>query len=122
MEQETKMQYSEFSKERIIENWPYGSKRVQCNFSVEHKDNKERAVRVTKKPSGIGWNKPKKMTYAREVLFATGDDDKTYVLSLTDNYAISIMQSNMKYQHEYIHSDDARFDDIVAKFGVTHAN
>jgi len=109
------LQYSNPRKKVVIKDWPYGrGLRVKCTFTVETAKGKERAVRVTQKPTG-GDNAPKRLTYARKVLFVDGDDGKTYIMNQTGN-AISIMQSNMKYSQEYISSDDSRFDDLNKMF------
>lgn len=109
------LSYSNPRKEVIIDNWPYGNKRVQCQFMVEESKGKQRAVRITENPKG-GWNKPKKLTYARKVLFVDGSDDKTYILNQV-GHAISVMQSNMKYSQEYIGPDDSRFETLNEMFG-----
>lgn len=109
------MEYSNAVKELTIDNWPYGRKQVQCIFTIEAVKGKERAVRVTQNPKG-GWNKPKKLTYAHKVRIVTGDDDKTYLMNLTAHGAISVMQSNMKYQQEYICDDDSRYKELLSFF------
>lgn len=109
------MNYSKAVKNLTIDNWPYGRKQVQAVFSVEQNKGKERAVRVTQNPKG-GWNKPKKMTYASKVLFVTGEDEKTYILQLTESGFISVMQSNFKYQQEAIFNNDPRFNKLLVMF------
>ena len=109
------MNYSNLVTQLSIKDWPYGSKRVQCDFTVEQNKGKERAVRVTENPRG-GVNKPKKLTYVHKVRFATGDDGRTYILNLTEYGAIGVMQSNMKYQEEYFSEDDSRYADLIDQF------
>lgn len=115
------MNYSNPTQALIIHDWPYGRNRVKCVFSVETVKGKQRAVRVTDNPKG-GTNKPKKLTYADRVCFATGDDGKNYVMQLTSYGSIRVMQSNMKYQQEYFSSGDPRYNDIIKFFDeVNHA-
>lgn len=111
------MNYSNPVTDLTVNDWPYGRNRVTAIFSVEDNNGKQRAVRVTQNPKG-GWNKPKKMTYAKQVLFVTGEDDKTYILELTEYGFISVMQSNFKYQQEAIHDNDPRYADLVKFFEV----
>ncbi len=111
------MEYTNPRKEASIDNWPYGNKRVNCKFIVEYKGGKERAVRITTKPTG-GENKPKKLTYANRVLIVDGDDSKTYILQ-DNGFAIGVMQSNMKHQEEYIIASDARYDKLEEMFETT---
>jgi len=111
------LNYTNQRKEVLVDNWPYGNKRVQCQFSIEESKGKQRAVRITENPKG-GWNKPKKLTYARKVLFVDGDDGKTYILNQVGN-AISVMQSNMKYSQEYIGPEDDRYENLNSMFGVS---
>jgi len=108
------MVYTDFSKEKHFDDWPYGSKRVKCSFMVEQNKGKERAVRLTENPKG-GMNKPKKMTYSSKVLFATGDDGKIYIIQDV-GWAFCIIQSNMKYQHEYVNTDDPRYEILFKEF------
>ena len=110
------MNYSNAVTDLTINDWPYGRKQVQAIFSVEQNKGKERAVRITQNPKG-GWNKPKKMTYAKKILFVTGEDNKTYILELSEFGSISVMQSNFKFQQEVIYKDDARFNDLLTMFG-----
>lgn len=106
--------YSNPRKEVIVEDWPYGNKRVKCHFSVEESKGKQRAVRITENPKG-GWNKPKKLTYARKVLFVDGSDGKTYILQQV-GWALSVMQSNMKYSQESIDVKDDRYQALADMF------
>ncbi len=111
------MEYTNPRKEVTFNDWPYGNKRVMCSFYVEYKGGKERAVRVTQNPKG-GHNKPKKLTYASRVLIVDGDDSKTYILQ-DNGFAIGVMQSNMKFQEEYIIASDARYDKLSEMFETT---
>lgn len=108
-------QYTNPRKEVVIKDWPYGNKRVKCKFYIEKSKGKERACRVTIKPGTDTWNKPKKLTYARKVLFVVGDDGRTYIMQQV-GFALSIMQSNMKYSEEYITGDDPRWFDLIKMF------
>lgn len=94
-----------------IPNWPHGRQRVLATFTVEDSpDGKsQRAVRVT-----IG--KPVKLTYAKRVLFADGDDGRTYIINLTHSGFISVMRGDMKYQHETLFPDNPRFAEVRAFF------
>lgn len=110
------LNYTNPRKSVAIGDWPYGNKRVECNFYIEESKGKQRACRVTANPNTGKNNKPKKLTYARKVLFVDGSDDKTYIMNQVGN-AISVMQSNMKYSQEYIAPDDARFETLNKMFG-----
>ncbi len=107
--------YTNPRKEVVIKDWPYGNKRVKCKFYIEDSKGKQRACRKTVKPGTDTWNKPKKLTYARKVLFVDGDNGKTYVLQQV-GFALSVMQSNMKLSEEYIDDRDERFEKLNAMF------
>lgn len=109
------LQYSNLRREITIQDWPYGNKRVKCHFYVETKGKKERAMRATVNPKTGNWNKPRKLTYASKVLFADGNDGKTYILQSV-GWAISVMQSNMKLQEEYINVKDVRYQALADVF------
>ena len=100
----------------LIDDWPYGNKRVKCMFEVEENKGKERAVRTTENPKTGSWNKPKKLTYAQKVLFVDGSDGRTYIMQSV-GWAISVMQSNMKLSQEYIDDKDDRFETLNKMFG-----
>ena len=101
--------YSNPRMSAVIENWPHGQQRVTANFEIETDKRGERAVRVT---TGA----PKKLTYARKARIVDGDDAKTYIAELSFYSHVTIMQSNMKFQHEVIHSSDARYPEMLALF------
>jgi len=110
------MEYSNPRKEVVVNDWPYSrALRTKCTFTVEKGKGKERAVRVTVNPKTGRENPPKRLTYARKVLFVDGDNGRTYVLNLTGN-AISVMQGNMRFSEEYIGPDDSRFETLLAMF------
>jgi hypothetical protein len=103
-------EYSNPRMEATIENWPHGSKRVTAKFTVEtHPKKGQRAVRVT---TGA----PKRLTYAVAVRIVDGDDGRTYIAELTMYGFVSIMRGDMKYQHETIHPEDARYPTVKALF------
>jgi len=110
------LNYTNPRKEVVIKDWPYGNKRVKCKFYIEDSKGKQRACRATINPDTNDWNRPKKLTYARKVLFVIGSDDKTYIMNQV-GFSISIIQSNMKLSQEYICSDDGRFETLNAMFG-----
>jgi hypothetical protein len=92
-----------------LRQWPtWGSKRVEARFYVErHATRGDRAVRVT---TGA----PKKLTYAWAVRIVDGDDGKTYILEYSAPYRhVTVMQSNMKYQHEVIHDSNPRYEALL---------
>lgn len=110
------LNYTNPRKEVIIHDWPYGrGLKTRCHFYIEEAKGKQRACRVTQKPNtGIN-NAPKKLTYARKVLFVNGSDGKTYIMQSV-GWAIIIMQSNMKYDEERISKDDPRFELLEQMF------
>lgn len=91
-----------------IPDWPNGrTQRVTALFTIEQSGKGERAVRVT---TGA----PKKLTYASKVRIVDGDDGRTYIAELTTYGHISIMQGDMKFQHEVIHDSNPRYREIFA--------
>lgn len=109
------MKYTNPRKNLLIKDWPYGSKKTDCMFEVEETKGKQRAVKTTRNPKTGRWNKPKKLTYAQKVLFVDGSDGKTYIMQSV-GWAISVMQSNMKLQQEYINVQDDRYIELAAMF------
>jgi hypothetical protein len=104
--------YSNPRLQATIENWPSGSKRVTAHFSIEQKPGKgERAVRVTT-------GNPKTLTFAKLARIVDGSDGKTYIAELTTFGHISIMQSNMQFQHETIFERDPRYAAIFELFAM----
>ncbi len=94
----------------LIEGWPFGRRRCRAKFWVEGKPGRERVVRVTENKTRTGWNKPKKLTYARRCAIVDGDDGKTYLLCETQLYqSIGVMQGDMKFSAGYINNHDDRF-------------
>jgi hypothetical protein len=100
-------------------NWPYGALRTTATFSVEKTPGRgERAVRVTIDPKTGRPTAPKKLTYARKVRIVDGDDGKTYLIEKTLYGFVSVMRSDMKFQHETLHEDNERFAAVDALFAV----
>jgi len=110
------MQYSNPRKEVVVKDWPYSRQlKTTCHFYIEDGKGKQRACRTTVNPKTGKTNAPKKLTYARKVLFVDGDDGKTYILQAV-GWGIKVMQSNMRYQEEVISEDDSRFDGLNQMF------
>lgn len=101
--------YSNPRLRAVIDNWPNGSKRVTAVFAIERNGKGERAIRTT---TGA----PKALTYARRARIVDGDDGLTYIANLTMYGHVSIMRGDMKYQHETIFEDDARYPSARALF------
>ena len=102
--------YSNPRMSATIENWPHGKQRVTANFEIECVPGKgERAVRVT---TGA----PKKLTYARKMRIVDGDDGRTYIAELTMYHHIVIMRGDMKFSHETVFENDARYPELLALF------
>ena len=100
-------------------NWPYGPHRTTATFSIEATPGRgERAVRVTIDPKTGRPTAPKKLTYARKVRIVDGDDGKTYLIEKTMYGFVSVMRSDMKFQHESIFEKDERFAAVDALFAV----
>ena len=101
-------------------DWPYGPKRVKAIFEIEQGKKGERAVRITENPKTGGFNKPKKLTFSIQQRIVDGSDGKTYIAVLGDHDAITIMNSDLKYQFEYISdcSDSDRFNELTKLFEV----
>jgi len=109
------LNYSNPRTEVHIDDWPYGNERVDCKFYIEKGKGKERAVRETMNPKTGRMNKPKKLTYARKVLFVDGSDGRTYIMQAV-GFGYSVMQGNMKYGQETISTDDCRYENIAKMF------
>lgn len=108
------MQYSDFRKEFTSLDWPSGSYRTKAVFLIEKNKKGERATRVTYHPVTGLPNSPKKTNYNMITRIASGDDNKTYIISYTGTY-ISVMQSNFQFQQEAIFDRDPRFAEILLK-------
>ena len=102
--------YTNPRKSAVINDWPSGSKRVTATFSVEsHPKRGERAVRQTT-------GNPKKLTYAKSVVFADGDDGRIYVLELSQYGMISVMKGTFDYNEETVHDSNPRYSALRALF------
>jgi hypothetical protein len=112
------MDYSNPRMEAIIDNWPYGSMRTTATFTVECTNRGERGVRTTINPKNGRVSAPKKLTYAKQVRIVDGADGRTYLIEKTMYGSISVMQSNMQFQQEYIGTNDPRYPTVNALFPV----
>jgi hypothetical protein len=109
--------YSNPRLEAVIDNWPIGAKRTTATFRIEAKPGKgERGTRFTIDPKTGRPSATKTMTFAYKARIVDGDDGKTYIAELSMYRHISIMQSNMKFEEETIHSSDPRYADLLALF------
>lgn len=102
--------YSNPRREAIIENWPSGRKHVTARFWIEiHPKRGERACRQTT-------GKPKKLTYAPHFCIVDGDDGRTYLLHDSNYGHITVMEGNMKFEHESEHpeGDRSKYNELSA--------
>ena len=111
-----KLNYSNPRTEFTVDNWPYGRFKTTATFTIEAVKGKERAARVTVNPKNGRVNKPKKTTYSHKARIVDGSDGRTYIAELTVFGAVSIRQSDMHHQQEYISDNDARYSDLLALF------
>jgi hypothetical protein len=109
------MNYSNPRMEYEVSDYPSGRNRVVAKFSIEQAAKGERGVRVTGNPKG-GMNAPKKLTYAVKARIVDGDDGRTYIAEFSMYGQISIIQSNMQYQQEFINDRDPRFAGMIEFF------
>lgn len=83
----------------VIENWPFGSKKVTAIFSVEKNNRGERVSRTTT-------GKPKLTTYYVRCRIVDGDDRRTYVLALTEYGQIVVIPGTLKTATYYYAKDE----------------
>lgn len=102
--------YSNPRMSATIHDWPSGRHRVTAAFTIETDPKRgQRAVRTT---TGA----PKKLTFARQARIVDGDDGRIYIAELSVYGFVTIMRGDMKFQHEVIHTDDARYAEVAALF------
>lgn len=101
-----------------IADWPHGSHRTTATFEIEQTKLGERGKRITIDPKTGRPSKPKVLTYARKARIVDGDDGRTYIAELTTFGHISVMNGDMKYQHDTIFPEDERYHEIKAMFEV----
>ncbi len=104
-------------KNLLIEDYPIGgSHRGKCKFEVEHHPKKgSRAIRTTTNKHGI-WCNPKLDTYHQDVAIVTGDDGKTYILTLNQGDYIQIERHDFKYEQDgavFLGTDPERFAELL---------
>jgi hypothetical protein len=94
-----------------VKDWPYGRDvRTTATFVIEtHPTRGQRGTRTTIDPKTGRTSQPKTLTYAQQARIVEGDDGRTYILEQTGTH-LSVMQSNMQYQHEAIFPGDARYE------------
>ena len=111
-------EYSNPRMHAVINQWPYGPHKTIAEFTIEqHPTRGERAVRVLINPRTGKYDKPKKLTYARQALIVNGDDNKTYILERSIYSSIlSVMRGDMKHQEENIYLDDPRYITLLSFF------
>lgn len=109
--------YSNPRMQAIIPDWPSGQHRTTATFTIEQVAKRgERATRTTINPKTGRPNAAKKLTFARRQRIVDGDDGRTYILVDT-GHTISVMQSNMQFQHcEPIFPHDADYAALLALF------
>lgn len=108
--------YSNPRMEAIIPDWPSGSHRTEAHFKIEqHPKRGERATRTTKHPITGKPSAPKLNAYAHKARIVDGDDGRTYVIEFHGS-GISVKNGDMKYSHEYISMEDAKFTEVKALF------
>lgn len=114
------MDYSNFREEYTTDNFPSGKYRTKAIYTIDKRDRKERAKRITYHPKYNVPNKPHYDTYSTRVRIATGDDGRTYIVKHNENYSfISVMKWDLKYQHEVIYESDPRYETLLQKlYGV----
>ena len=100
--------YSNPRMHAVVENWPSGTHRTTATFNVEtHATRGQRGTRFTLNPKTGKPSATKVLTYAGQVRIVDGDDGKTYLIEYSRDYGfITIMRSDMKYQHETIWPKD----------------
>lgn len=102
--------YSNPRMSLVVRGWPSGGKRVTAKFEIEaNARGRERAVRVT---TGA----PKRLTYAIKARIVDGDDGLIYIAELTNFDFVVIMNGDMKFEHEVVHTDNPRYPDLLALF------
>jgi hypothetical protein len=102
-------------------DWPSGRLKTRCTFEVEPGKKGERVIRTTVNPKTGRICAPKKTVYYKRILIVDGDDDRTYLIGMTDfgNY-IKVIESNLKYEHECLYAEDPRYKDLLAMFDPAH--
>ncbi len=108
--------YSNPRTEYTTDSWPYGRFQTTATFTIESVKGKERAARITVNPKTGRINKPKKTTYSSKARIVDGSDGRTYIAELTAYGAVSIRQSDMHHQQEYISDNDPRYQDLIKLF------
>lgn len=124
MSNETKevLTYSNPRKTVDIPDWPTGNHKTRALFEVETKGSQQRAVRTTWHPTKGFANKPKKMTYAAEVVFVDGSDGRLYVLEKSPySDRIDVWKGTFDYTHEYVTNTDARYEELRKLFDLALA-
>lgn len=109
--------YSNPRLEAVIQDWPIGNKRTTATFRVEtHPTRGQRGTRFTIDPKTGRPSATKVLTYAAMVRIVDGDDGRTYLIERSIYGGVSVMQSNMQFQHEHISGEDPRCADLLALF------
>ena len=107
------MIYSNPRMAATVEGWPSGKRRVTARFEIEAVPGRgERGLRTTAGAT-------KKLTYARKARIVDGDDGRIYIAELTFYGFVSIKRGDFKFEHEWIHRDDARYPAVLTLFEVT---
>ena len=107
-----------FSNPRLVatfDDWPSGSKRVQCTFTMEY--NAKRGYRFSRVTTG----KPKVTTYSGKGAIVDGSDGRTYLIQQgTYNPAVIIWSSDFMCpdpkkigREHYIPENDPYFRELV---------
>jgi hypothetical protein len=109
--------YSNPRLEAVIDNWPSGSKRTTATFRIEAKTGRgERATRFTIDPKTGRPSATKVLTFANKARIVDGDDGRTYIAELSMYGHVTIMRSDMKFEHETLWPRDNRYPEVIALF------
>lgn len=103
--------YSNPRMKAVIPDWPSGHHRVTATFEIEQTPRGERAVRTTD-------GAPKKLTFAKMARIVDGSDGRTYVATYSFYGHITIKKGDMKFDHETIFENDARYPMALELFAA----
>ena len=111
------MNYTNPRTQAVFEDWPWGAReRTTATFEIEKGSRGERCVRTVVDPYSGRTAEPKKLTFSTKQRIVDGDDGKTYIACLTMYDHITIMQSNMKFQHASVPGSDACYGELRQLF------
>lgn len=101
------------TREKTVDNWPYGRLRTTATFEVESNKRGERVNRTTINPKNGRVSKPKSTTYFKKMAIVEMEDGKTSVIGLCKDFPMVSRLPGTLSTSESFFPGDEEFEQIL---------